>query len=451
MRLLILTPEFEVAGGGIATFYRNLAPPLRDQGVDIRVIEGSANHAGKRAQRTIDGVAVETLERVRLSRWWDRFGDYAATPGLRRHLAAAWAMWEQADFAAEADIVEATDWGFLFLPPAVEAIRPMIVQAHASVGQISVHDPLAGEETQDVLARLLERSVLSEWPTLQTYGAANSVFWGSETGSEVTVIRPAMPLSPPMDRPLGRHGLVIGRIQRWKGPQTLCEALVHLGGAAPEMSWVGRDTPWSGWESSSSGLLKSAFPDQWGKRVTPHTPVSPTEVARLQASALFNLVPSTWDVFNLTTVEAMASGRPTIVSTGAGAADLIVDGENGYQFAAGDGRALAAAIERVLAASPAEHARIGEAARDTVRRELDPATIARARIAAYQAAMLKFRDEPPAPVGGWLGELCRPGAPGAADFGAYLGQFPMRDIARHLGARLSGKLGRRFGLGGDRR
>src|SRR5947209_607705 len=115
MRLLILAPEYEGSGGGIMTFYQALIPALQDQGVVVSIIEGSAYHTGgDNSLRQRNGVRVQTLELNRVHRWHDQFGHLAAAPGLRRHLAAAWAMWEQAHFGEDADIVEASDWGLLF-------------------------------------------------------------------------------------------------------------------------------------------------------------------------------------------------------------------------------------------------------------------------------------------------------------------------------------------------
>ena len=133
------------------TFYRALGASLREAGVELHVIEGSGLHAAEScAHRVVDGIPVQTLEQARLARWWDRMPAFAALPGLRRHLAAAWAMWEQADYGNNADIVEATDWGLLFVPPAVDAARPLVVQCHGSIGQIADHDPVAGEEAENL-------------------------------------------------------------------------------------------------------------------------------------------------------------------------------------------------------------------------------------------------------------------------------------------------------------
>lgn len=434
MRLLVLTPEFAGSGGGIITFYRSLAPALRANGVELRVIEGSAYHASAdRAERLDEGICVETLELTRLVRWDARLPAFVAAPGLRRHLAAAWAMWEQADYGGACDIVEACDWGLLFVPPAIQATRPLLVQCHGSVGQIAVRDPIAGEETQSLLVRLIERAALAIAQSVQTYSQANAAFWRAETGRDIAMIRPAWgQLAEPTMQKFHSHGLVVGRVQRWKGPDILCAALQLLGARAPVIDWIGRDTAWGAQESSTASYLTRAFPGIWGQRINHCLPGPRQEIVRRQATALFNLVPSTWDVFNFTAIEAMASGRPTIVSTGAGASELIVDNENGYLFAAGDVNALAAVLDRLLSESSARLASIGQAARETVRTMLDPNVIAAERLAAYRAVVDVFHSQPPLPATGWVGEICRPTDPTKGNEMAFLDHHPLRAIAAHM-------------------
>lgn len=436
MRLLILTPEYATSGGGITSFYRTLAQQYRSLGISVSVIEGSGVHAGQHAMPAVlDGVHVEVLERARLDAWHAKFEQFSAMPTLRRHLAAAWAMWEQASSGQDFDVVEACDWGLLFVPPAVEASRPLVVQCHGSAGQIAVHDPVAGEESCSIATCLLERACIGAAQCVQTYSRANATFWRNESGREVVAIPPAWSRGPLSDFPSpSSRGLVIGRVQRWKGPHVLCEALKRLGDRAPVVDWVGRDTVWGARQSSSAAHLSATYPEIWSRKIIQHPQVAPAEVAVRQQAALFNLVPSTWDVFNFTAVEAMASGRPTIVSTGAGASELVEDGVNGYLFPADDAGALADVLDRVMSESPERLAAIGRAAQQTVRSALDPEKIAQQRMAAYQAAIDDFARQASAPVGGWLGDICRP-SQSTADQMAFLEGFPLRNLARHVAHR----------------
>ena len=71
------------------------------------------------------------------------------------------------------------------------------------------------------------------------------------------------------------------------------------------------------------------------------------EVATAMAESSLLALPS-WDEEQpLVVLEAMASGLP-VVTTPAGASDLIRDGENGIVMAPGDHRALAAGVNRLL-------------------------------------------------------------------------------------------------------
>src|SRR5262249_15333954 len=160
-------------------------------------------------------INFELLEQKRFYSFWNRFSSFEAAPTFRRHLAAAWALWEQAEFGASADIIEATDWGLLFIPPAMERSRPLVVQCHGSIGQIADHDAIETEAIDEALARMIESNVLSTVSTLQTYAYANANFWQTETTRDVSVIRPAWAPrgSPNGERPSNR-GLVIGRLQR---------------------------------------------------------------------------------------------------------------------------------------------------------------------------------------------------------------------------------------------
>lgn len=440
MRLLILTAEYSQTGGGIATFYRSLLSEIVRAGHQVRVVEGSGVYAGSRDPRSIDGVEVETLEHDRLSAWHLRFSSFSATPELRRDLAAAWAMWEQAGHGAGSDVVEAGDWGLLYLPAALAANRPLIVQAHASAGQIKAHAPFVGDSVQSALFQMIESASLRAAQCLQTYSRLNADAWEAETGRPVTMIRPALAVRPPEPVEVNSQGLVVGRVQRWKGPQVLCRALALMGDVAPGLTWIGKDTSWDKPTSSALEHLRDTYPQQWGRLVVHHPPIEPEEVARRQRAALFNLIPSPWDVFNFTAAEAMASGRPTIVSSGAGASELIRDGENGYVFEKEDAESLADALRRVLAASPEARLRMGRLAQETVRRELDPARIAAQRIAGYEAAIADFQVRPSPPIEGWLRDICAPSDHPAQDPPDPLADLSMRDIASHLLHRLSDKV-----------
>ncbi len=68
--------------------------------------------------------------------------------------------------------------------------------------------------------------------------------------------------------------------------------------------------------------------------------------------------------FGLAIAEAMGCGRPVVVASAGGAAELFTPGHDGLGHAPGDAAGLAGAIAR-LAADPGQRARLGANARRT--------------------------------------------------------------------------------------
>jgi glycosyltransferase involved in cell wall biosynthesis len=386
MKILLVTPEYPPDfGGGIITFYRDLVPALRQHGCDVSVLKGSAYvHGGAPYEQ--DGVRVSVLSTAGFEAWNARFDHLSMFPELRRHLAAAFALHEQARAGDGFDAVEVTDFGLPFLPWAIESRARTLVQLHGSSGQIAHHEPVRGREAEGTLTLLLEKAALEAAPMLSTHSRANCRFWQELLGRPVEYIPPPMRFE--------REGIIadgasdawltIARIQRWKGPDVACAAWRLLGDRAPVLEWAGRDTTAGETGASTDLALLEQYPDVWHSSIRPIGQLGARDMIAHAARAQAVLVPSTWDVFNLAAAEAMRAGRPVIVSEGAGAADLIEPGRNGFVFPSGDAAALVDRVRALQALSDAERRALGEAAAETVRTRLDPAIVASAKIELYR-------------------------------------------------------------------
>jgi glycosyltransferase involved in cell wall biosynthesis len=433
--MLISTPEYRGYGGGIMTFYRNLAPALVQQGWSVHVIEGSAFGAfDKAAPEVIDGVQVEGLEAARLSAWLPRFDHLTATPTLRRMLAASWASHEQAATHGPFDLIEATEFGLLHLPYLQQPDSKIIVQSHAGWGQIGLYERNDGSSLDQTLALALETAGMHFVNARHTNAEANARWWEAEAGDPFTIIRPCW--EPPVITFADTTGQcvdevvrVFGRIQNWKGPHIVAEAW-RAGPELPTLNWHGRDVATDSRGGTTGGKLVTDFPDVWGTRIKPHRPVSPPEVANLQARALLNLVPSTWDVFNFTAVEAMASGRPVVCSDKAGASELIEDGRTGFIYSGASPADLTEAMRRALSLPRARLAKIGQDARAHVVHLLDPKRQVHAHVAAYGAAIATDRRNPDS-IPAWFREIALP-RKSVVSKNAHLEQQPLRNLAAHV-------------------
>ena len=415
------------------TFYRELVKPLVKEGISVRVIEGSGYFSGPRHSRIVEDVCIETLEIERLQKWEKKFSHLNQVPAFRRNISAAWAMWEQANLGEAFDVVEATDFGLLFVPPIMTNFASSVLQMHGSLGQLSKQDPLAGQELDGALSLAVETEFAVRARSVQSSAQANGQYWRTQTERDVLCIRPAWTRTDADAGPEPSKRLaVVGRVQRWKGPQTLCEALRLLGDRSPEVDWYGRDTSYGDANLTTSQWLTQEYSDIWGVKIRHMNPVSVDEVARIQAGALLNVVPSTWDVFNLATVEAMASGRPVICSSGAGASELIDHERNGFVFESGNAHALADSIDRAMSMMPERQWQIAAAASETISRELNPQMIARQRIEIYET-LRQPQEMKPMPE--WIGRLCSPAdVPSGAEM-TFLDHHPLRKIAKYAASR----------------
>ncbi len=349
MKLLLVTPEFPPDhGGGIITFYGNLVPALRGLGCCVSVLKGSAYIHGEAAYEH-DGTQVTVLERERFQNWLQRFDHFAMFPELQRHLAAAFALHEQAKAGEGFDAVEVTDWGLLFLPWVIDSKPRVLVQLHGSAGQIAHREPVAGHEAEGVFTLLLERTALATASSLATYSRSNVDWWESILERPVHYSPPPLQLEEMKTRNVasGDPWLTVGRIQDWKGPHVACAAWRILGAVLVGLEWVGRDVIQGRTGLSTDSSLQRQFPDVWRKTIHPVGQLPPGEVKQKMSAARAVLVPSTWDVFNLVTAEAMTLGKVVVVSDGAGAADLIENDVNGFTFENGNAAALAELVQLV--------------------------------------------------------------------------------------------------------
>lgn len=430
MRVLIVTPEYPPDfGGGIGSFYGALVPSLEANGCQVTVLRGSAFVQAVPASNVDKDAPVGTLERDRFLAWCGRFQHFAMFPALRKHLAAAFAMYEQAAAGEHFDCIEVTDWGLLFLPWVLFAPHKVIVQLHGSCGQIAQHEPVAGREAEAVLTSLLEKVSLRGASVLSSYSRMNVTYWQELLGRPVQYQPPPVPVpAPPLraaELPAG-DWLTVGRIQKWKGPEIACAAWQILGSHAPVLRWLGRDAGDGASGGSLDTTLRSRYPAVWGARIVPEKSVPSASVRSRMQVAKAVLIPSTWDVFNLVAAEAMALGRPLVISDGAGASELVQDGLNAIVFRNGDAEALAGAVKRLQLLGEGELETMGAAAAATVAGRLDPAEIASQRMELY-------RDAPtsaPSAAMEWVRNLLL--AETQTEPLRFLDDLPLKDLTRYV-------------------
>lgn len=444
MKVLFSLPEyFPQSGGGIATFYNFLLPELAKQGVEIHVIVGSPFTPEIRPFSQGE-VKIWYLDKSIYQTYLSGFSHYYGITHLSKYLASAWAMHHQAQ-TIDYDLIDTTDWGLSFVPWTIlDDSPPTLVQCHGSIGQIDSYDPISDQLGFSQMVRLIESSVLSLTDCVITHSGLNSIYWKNLLNRSVPHIPPAFPVFCDQDKSsqLGNdnpsyRGLVVGRIQYWKGVTILCEALKQIENVSLEIDWIGRDVVYQASNQSMSAYLSQVYPDIWGKKVRPLGTYSAEETRYFQSQAAFILLPSIWDVFNFTCVEGMVLGKPVLCSRGAGASELIEDGVNGFTFAPDDPADLALALRKVMSLSEQERQSMREAARSTIATQLDPVKIAQQRIEVYEN-LIRCGKSPQRPSP-WLVNALSPQKMIANPL-AFLDQLPLSELTQYLGRRFLKKV-----------
>jgi glycosyltransferase involved in cell wall biosynthesis len=178
----------------------------------------------------------------------------------------------------------------------------------------------------------------------------------------IAVVRPPMDLAdfPEAQFPGPKFRVIfVGLFEPWKGFHYLIEAFNALN--LPESELILWGAP--GARSINQYLQRHMARNRaisW-KAVD----VRRYGYAEVYGKASVLVHPSLSDGFGFVVAEAMASGIPVIVTRNTGAADLIVDGHNGYLVPAGDSDAIRDRLAQ-LAGHPALMREMGRAARATI-------------------------------------------------------------------------------------
>jgi glycosyltransferase involved in cell wall biosynthesis len=188
--------------------------------------------------------------------------------------------------------------------------------------------------------------------------------WGLEPGRSSVLPNPApdppqLPDRAALREELALEGNVLvfaGRLGPQKDVGTLLEALVHVPAVTLAVAGDGPERAPLERRADDLGL---------DGRVRFLGSVPRDAVLRLFGAADASVLPSAWENFPHTVVEALAMGCPVIATAVGGVPEVVVDGENGLLVPAGDVQALAGAIARFFS-EDGLHQRLAEAAARSV-------------------------------------------------------------------------------------
>ncbi len=381
-------PQF---GGGIGTYARHMAPALARAGVRVHVVTQAADEAHARTECN----GRLTVHRVSLrgsaSNWTGANLRFAAAAGRRVAELAAEGTVQVAEFPE----CEA---------PGIAACAASAAGATGSLGiVVHLHTPT------DMLLRLgsINPGIIS--PGIASVAEASALLgadivcapsrfiavWARrryDLASEPDVIPYAHgPLPALSTDARERAVLFVGRLEARKGVEPLVRAWASVSSAFPgwTLRLAGADTSAGGVGAARSmrETLAALLPTSVRDSVRFLGALPPAALEREYARASLAVVPSLWENYPNTCMEAMGHEIPVLVSDEGGMCEMFGDSAAGVTFRSGDPDDIARRLADMLREGDSALRARGAEARRRIELTCEPARIALARIAIYERAI----------------------------------------------------------------
>ena len=330
LRIALVSREFPPDhGGGIGSYAARIVPALAEAGARVHVI--TRRLAGDEVEAGVPGGV--SVHRVKM-------GDRSGESCLRASIVVAKKLLEiiGSDGLDAIEFAEyeamASAWFALRGLDERAARVPVAVHLHSPTelnAELNGHDPAALDrglrELIEAERRCLaladgvcapgtfmadwarERFGMDERPAVIPYAVSG------RTGK--------MPVPPEPES--GKTVLYVGRLEQRKGVDTLIRAWNRVAEGAPgwRLRLAGDDTNTAPGGGSCRGWLESLLEPALRERVRFLGRLSADELAEERRRASIAAIPSRWENFPNTCIEAMASGLPVIASDHGGMAEML--------------------------------------------------------------------------------------------------------------------------------
>ena len=400
MKHLILCREYPPAsGGGIGTYVFNISRLLSEAGEIVHVIAQAWKGAEPGIEQSSDGRLV--IHRLPFEDWKAIFPPKphpALMNGVDRALfrsgfylqSFAWRaglLAERLVVEEEIDLIEAQEYEaplYYFLirralgqGPARQP--PVLVHLHSPTEFIARYNDWSPDSTWVQIAKRLEDYCIHAADVLfspsQTFADQAREHY-PQLRAEIRVI--PLPLGEVryIERPVEvwENGRIVyaGRLERRKGILEWLQAAVIVAHQKPEteFEFVGTNILGNN-RIDSQVIINDMVPPGLRNRFHFRGGQARTALFDILSKARLAVVPSRWENFPYSCIEAMASGLPVLATHQGGMVEMIEDGRSGW-LTNGNGRdGLIEGLQRALTDSAVELAEKGREASSSIRRFCD--------------------------------------------------------------------------------
>jgi glycosyltransferase involved in cell wall biosynthesis len=399
MNICIITDSFPPAIGGISLFYKHLAALMVAYNHKVFVLTVNASSDQDDEVTQTEAVTIIRLRKPYKS-FYNQFKPYFRPGGhdAPHWLAMGfafreWLLSHHKNY--EIDLIEVMDYGGLGAFILHETLPPFVITAHSALTQLQGLSNQADNDHINVLKQL-EQIAFTNADGVIAHSLLNQESVSKVFKRSCRFARaPWQGVQAELLHNSDETPLIIGGLQNVKGSIFLAEALSHCKrmGKPVEVRWIGYDTHTAPSGRLMSGNIARQFRDVWQKEFRWLGQKNYSEAMKTLEQASFLIIPSLWETFNYTALEAAMFGKAIIITKTTGASYLFTHMHDAVLIEAGDAEQLANAIV-LLDTDKALRSRLGENARQTISSYFDRHKIYEERIAIYREVLNAPKKRP---------------------------------------------------------
>jgi 1,4-alpha-glucan branching enzyme len=352
MNICFLCRNIHKNQGGIETFVREFSKALCGQGHTVHII--ASNNGALYRQPWAEHLHLHSidLKETPFPGYW-RLDTVFPIDDIRFALAAANKL-EQIKKKFPIDIVEVMDYHRQGFGVALNKKTPMFLRLHGWVfnRQDGRVNPVKSLSIKERFQWHLQQKCIKEADGIAAVSKDFADFaqeiWKFDQKA-VRVIHNAVnaDVYRPVHMVRERAMIFAARLAKIKGVTVLAEAMADVAQKHPDVKiyFAGPNLYWPEEKMTAQEFILSKV---LAKNVVFLGEVSSQTIIGYYQKCMICVLPSIYEPFGITALEAMASGCVLIASDIGGLKEIVDHGQNGLSVPAGDAKALAEMIKRVL-------------------------------------------------------------------------------------------------------
>lgn len=388
MNICLITLNSLHEPGGLSTYYSQFARLLSEAGHQVFILSPDQESApDENDEQTENGlITTITLKRTyakEKQKWVPYFrpGGFDLPNWIAIGFSCRNWLLDHCQ-SHKIDVIQVPDYGGIGAFLSDDALPPVVVFGHGCLLQITAYNAYRKNDTQLRLLMELEKIAFRLARGIATHSPMNQSALEKITGRPVALTLP--PWTGFTDQYTNKQSgeiIIASSLQPIKGAMITAAALDLIRTTHPEIriSWYGADTFSGNGSQSVIAEIRKQFPQVADQQLLWKGPLQREKLLAKIAAAAIVVIPSEWETFSWTAIEAAAMGKPVIITETAGAAGLFTNGEQAMVIKGSDPQALANALTS-LTTHPHKATEMGMAARELITEILKPDKIVTNRL-----------------------------------------------------------------------